>query len=132
VVTVVAVLAGLWLLADLRDRTRPPGSRRAAVLAVPQRVRRVSIAAALAVATAVAVLAVPVVPTVDVLGGEEPPGWLQRLTLPDTDRRGTPSDPVVGRHTDRRPTTMPRFARSRTPGCWPCRRGRSPRCSVPW
>jgi hypothetical protein len=101
VVTVVAVLAGLWLLADLRDRTRPPGSRRAAVLAVPQRVRRVSIAAALAVATAVAVLAVPVVPTVDVLGGEEPPGWLQRLTLPDTDRRGTPSDPVVGRHTDR-------------------------------
>jgi hypothetical protein len=100
VVTVGAVLAGLWLLADLRDRTRPPGARRAAVLAVPRRVRRASIALALAVTTAVAVLAVPVVPTVDVVGGEEPPGWLQRLTLPDTDRRSSPSDPVIGRHAD--------------------------------
>ena len=100
VVTVVAVLAGMWLLADLRDRTRPPGSRRAAVLAVPVGVRRVSIGVALAVATAVAVLAVPAVPTVDVLGGDEPPAWLQRLTLPDTDRRSTPSDPVIGRHAD--------------------------------
>lgn len=101
VVTVVAVLAGLWLLADLRDRTRPPGARRAAVLAVPPRVRRTSIALALALATAVTMIVVPLVPTVDVLGGEEPPGWLQRLTLPDTDRsRQLPSDPVIGRHAD--------------------------------
>jgi hypothetical protein len=101
VVTLVAVLAGLWLLADLRDRTRPPGSRRAAVLAVPAGVRRVSIGVALAVATAVAVLAVPAVPTVDVLGGDEPPAWLQRLTMPDTDRtRQLPSDPVISRHAD--------------------------------
>jgi hypothetical protein len=100
-VTVAAVLAGLWLLADLRDRTRPPGARRAAVLAVPRRVRRTSIALALAAATALAVLAVPLLPTVDVLGGEEPPGWLQRLTLPDTDRpRQLPSDPVISRHVD--------------------------------
>jgi hypothetical protein len=101
VVTVVAVLAGLWLLADLRDRTRPPGARRAAVVAVPRTVRRASIGSALALATAVAMLAVPLVPTVDVLGGEEPPGWLQRLTLPDRDRtRQLPSDPVIGRHVD--------------------------------
>jgi hypothetical protein len=100
-VTVTAVLAGLWLLADLRDRTRPPGARRAAVLAVPRRVRQASIALALVLATAVAVLAVPLMPTVDVLGGEEPPAWLQRLTLPDTDRpRQLPSDPVIGRHAD--------------------------------
>jgi hypothetical protein len=101
VVTVGAVLAGLWLLADLRDRTRPPGARRAAVLAVPRQVRRASIALALALATAVAVLAVPVMPTVDVLGGEEPPAWLQALTLPDRERGSAPSDPVIGRHAER-------------------------------
>lgn len=97
--TVGGVLVGLFLLLDLRDKAPPtPGSRRAAVLAVPRRVRVRSAVAAVGVSVVLTGLVVPLVPTIDLRISDRLPGWVEGLTI-ERDRRPAPPGDGRGRHT---------------------------------
>jgi hypothetical protein len=96
--TLGGVVAGLVLVLDLRDKAPPtPGSRRAAVLAVPRQVRLRSALGALAVTVVLTGLAVPLTPTVDLRVSDRLPGWIENLTI-ERDRRPAPPGDGRGRH----------------------------------